>query len=98
PGATSRRPHLTVPDSATNIGSGLTAFIGRTRELAQLSRILAVSRLVTLTGSGGCGKTRLALELTLRVRDRFPDGVWEADLAPLRRAGLLPQAVAAALG
>ena len=75
----------------------LTTFIGREREIAEL-RVLAVStRLLTLTGAGGCGKTRLALELAANVLDRFPDGVWVVDLAALSEPGLVTQTVASTL-
>jgi non-specific serine/threonine protein kinase len=56
-----------------NLQAQLTHFIGRDREIAELMRLLASTRLLTLTGAGGCGKTRLALELGARVQDRFPD-------------------------
>ena len=66
-----------------NLPAQLTSFIGREREMADLERLLASTRLLTLTGAGGCGKTRLALEVARQLLDRFPDGVWLADLAPL---------------
>jgi predicted ATPase/class 3 adenylate cyclase/DNA-binding NarL/FixJ family response regulator len=60
-----------------------TTFIGRSTEIAQLSALLTEERLVTLTGSGGCGKTRLALQVAAEAFDSFADGVWFADLAPV---------------
>ena len=81
-----------------NLQAQLTYFIGRDREIAELTKLLASARLLTLTGAGGCGKTRLALELGTRVLDRFPDGVWMVDLAALSDPGLVAQAVASVLG
>jgi len=75
-----------------------TSFVGRGRALAEIKRLLEHSRLLTLTGSGGCGKTRLALRLAEQVAPTFTDGVVWIDLAALSDARLLPQTVAAALG
>ena len=72
--------------------------MGRERELADLDRRLATSRLVTLTGTGGTGKTRLALQAAGGLVDRYRDGAWLAELAPIRDADLVPQGVAGALG
>ena len=80
-----------------NLPERLTSFVGRDLEVAELLRRLPSTRLLTLTGAGGCGKTRVALEVASRVLDRFPDGVWMVDLAPLPEASLVPQAVASAL-
>ena len=77
-----------------NLPASLTSFIGRQREIAELARLLPSRRLLTLTGAGGCGKTRLALEVARQVLDGFPDGVWLADLAPLTDASLVTQTVA----
>jgi ABC-type cobalamin transport system ATPase subunit len=62
----------------------LTSFVGRERELAELEGLLSTSRLVTLIGPGGCGKTRLAMQFANTVSGSFTDGVWLAELAPLR--------------
>ena len=59
----------------------MTSFLGREGELAALDQLLGGARLVTLTGVGGVGKTRLAVEFAAGVTGRFPDGVWLADLA-----------------
>lgn len=83
-----RRHNLPVP---------LTNFIGRDREIAELVPIAGSTRLLTLTGAGGCGKTRLALEVAAKVLDRFPDGVWFVDLAAVSDASVVTQAVASAL-
>ncbi|MEO5665419.1 MAG: LuxR C-terminal-related transcriptional regulator [Nocardioides sp.] len=72
----------------------LTSFVGRRRELAETRRLLASSRLLTLTGPGGVGKTRLALRMATEVRRTFPDGVWFVELAALHDPQLLPHAVA----
>ena len=66
--------------------------------LAELKRLFAKMRLLTLTGAGGCGKTRLGLQLAADSLDRFPDGAWLVELAPLSDPGLVPRTVATALG
>ncbi|HLO13289.1 MAG TPA: AAA family ATPase, partial [Anaerolineales bacterium] len=75
----------------------LTSFIGREHEIAEAKQLLISSRLVTLIGAGGCGKTRLALRVASNLRDTYTDGVCWVDLAPLADATLLPQAIAKAL-
>jgi predicted ATPase/DNA-binding winged helix-turn-helix (wHTH) protein len=80
-----------------NLPAPLTNFIGRDREIEELLRLLPPARLLTLTGAGGCGKTRLALEVAARALDRFPDGVWVVDLATLVDPSRLTQAVASVL-
>jgi non-specific serine/threonine protein kinase len=82
----------------TNLPVQLTSFIGRPRDLAELERLLSTSRLVTLTGVGGCGKTRLALQIANTVSDAFLDGVWLVELASLREPALIPQLVGQVLG
>jgi predicted ATPase len=77
-----------------NLPLQLTSFIGREREIAEVERLLATTRLLTLTGSGGCGKTRLALQVAAEMLDSFPNGVWFVDLAPLSDASLVSQAIA----
>lgn len=72
----------------------LTSFVGRRRELAETRRLLAGSRMLTLTGVGGVGKTRLALRIAAEVRRTFPDGVWFVELAALHDPQLLPNTVA----
>lgn len=81
-----------------NLPAPSTGFVGRRRESAEIRRLLSESRLVTLTGPGGVGKTRLALHVAEGVRRAFPDGTWMADLAPLDEPALVAQSVAAALG
>lgn len=81
-----------------NLPVQLTSFIGRTRELAEIAGLFGDARLLTLTGPGGTGKTRLALHLAASLLDTAADGVWLAELAPLADPALVPLAVAAALG
>lgn len=75
-----------------------TALIGREREIAEVEQLLARGRLLTLTGAGGCGKTRLALAVAERRREDFRDGACFVDLAALAEPDLVPEAVASALG
>ncbi|MCO5967071.1 ATP-binding protein [Actinoallomurus soli] len=76
----------------------MTTFVGRRRELAEVKRLLSVSRIVTLTGPGGVGKSRLALRVAAELRRAYPDGVWLAELAELDNPKLLAQTLVAALG
>ena len=81
-----------------NLPRQLTSFVGRERELAEIRNLVAANALVTLTGPGGSGKTRLALQAGAEFVGRFEDGVWLAELATLTDPHLMPEAVAAALG
>jgi predicted ATPase/DNA-binding CsgD family transcriptional regulator len=83
---------------STNLPTPLTRFVGRQAELAETAALLAEYRLVTLTGPGGAGKTRLALQLAAAVAEDFPDGVWFVDLAPLSGGQFVWDQVAMALG
>src|SRR5437667_6981175 len=74
-----------------------TRFIGREKALDDCAGLLHDARLLTLSGIGGCGKTRLAQELAQRQLGAFPDGVWFVDLAPVQDAGRVPAAVGTAL-
>ena len=76
----------------------LTSFIGRERELAQAKRLLRGSYLVTLTGPGGSGKTRLCIALAAAVAGDYPDGVYFVPLAPVRDPGLVPSTIAQSIG
>jgi len=80
-----------------NLSQQVTSFIGREKELAELRRLLARTRLLTLTGSGGCGKTRLSLQVAADCLERFPDGTWFVELAALSDPSLVPQTVATVL-
>ncbi len=84
------RPH--------NLPIQLTSFVGREAEMRELGDLVRQARLVTLTGVGGTGKTRLALQLAADVLNDFPDGAWLTELAPLSDPQLVPQAIAASLG
>lgn len=81
-----------------NLPAELTSFVGRIRLLANLKRHLGESRLVTVTGIGGVGKSRTVLRLAHMARSQYADGVWFADLARLQDAGLVRQTIASALG
>jgi non-specific serine/threonine protein kinase len=83
--------------SLTNLPQQLTSFVGREREVAEAGRLLSQTRLLTLTGPGGCGKTRLAIEVARSLPGEFPDGIWLVELAPLSDPALVPQALATAL-
>ncbi|OBG19383.1 transcriptional regulator [Mycobacterium sp. 852002-51057_SCH5723018] len=83
---------------AHNLPLQLSSFIGRVEELSNLRRLLASNRLVTLTGAGGIGKTRLAQQLSARPGTEFGDGVWYVDLAPIGSAELVASTVARTLG
>lgn len=80
-----------------NLPIQLTTFVGRGREIGEVRERLAAARQLTLTGTGGVGKTRLALEVAARVLEDFHDGVWLVDLSTLSDVALVPQAVAATL-
>ena len=81
-----------------NLRAATTSFIGRESEVAELQAAVKAHRLVTLTGVGGVGKTRLALEVAARLADEFPDGVWFFELAAVADPAAVPDAVAAVLG
>jgi len=84
--------------SKLNIPVPLTSFIGREQELKEVAELLSKSRLVTLTGSGGVGKTRLAIQVVADVMEMFPDGVWFLDLASLTDPILIPNTLMNLLG
>jgi len=82
----------------SNLLVQLTTFIGREQEMADIKNLLVGAHLVTLTGAGGSGKTRLAVQTARALNETFTDGVWLVDLAPLHEPELVPQLVALALG
>ena len=84
--------------SPGNLPSPLTSFVGRNDDLAAIAELLGRSRLVTLVGPAGVGKTRLALEAAAAAATKHPDGAWFVDLAPVSDPALVPSTVAAALG
>ncbi len=99
PGLPSQFPPLRSLESFVhNLPGQLTSFIGREEEMDTARRLLKESRLLTLTGTGGTGKSRLALQVAADQLGEYPDGVWLVELAPLSDPALLPQAVAAVLG
>ena len=81
-----------------NLPEPVTTFVGRERELREVVELLESARILTLTGPGGTGKTRLAIAAAGAVRSRFPDGTWFIDLAPVRDPNLVPTTVASVLG
>jgi non-specific serine/threonine protein kinase len=87
-----------VVATPSNLPVAATSFIGRAREAAELKRLIASNRMVTLTGAGGCGKTRLALRVASDLLRDFPSGVWFVGLAGLSDPALVPRAAAGALG
>jgi predicted ATPase/DNA-binding CsgD family transcriptional regulator len=89
-----RMQSSTIPH---NLPLQLTSFIGRERELAEVARLLLTTRLLTLTGAGGSGKTRLAIEVARQMLKGFPGGVWLVEFAPLSDPELVPQATASSL-
>jgi predicted ATPase len=92
-------PSLRALDTTPgNLRPQTTSFIGRESEVAELQAVVKAHRLVTLTGVGGVGKTRLAVEVAARLADEFPDGVWFFDLAAVTDPVAVPDAVAAVLG
>jgi non-specific serine/threonine protein kinase len=80
-----------------NLPQQFTSFIGRDRDLREIARHLSENRLVTLTGSGGVGKTRLSLQVGTEVLQQFRDGVWFIELAPLANPDLIPQTILSTL-
>jgi predicted ATPase/DNA-binding winged helix-turn-helix (wHTH) protein len=84
--------------SSTNLPHPVSELIGRDDELEEVLRLTVAHRLLTLTGAGGIGKTRLAIAVARRLLPRFTDGVWLAEFSPLADPGLVPAAVAAAVG
>ncbi len=93
-------PPLRVPRSPAtqNLPAQLTTFVGRTAEMADVRDLLSRNRLVTLTGAGGSGKTRLAVEIAASIAVEFASGVWYVDLAPITNPGVVALTVARALG
>src|SRR5579862_913347 len=89
---------LSLDSLPTNLPAQVSSFIGREREMAEVQRALKQTRLLTLTGSGGCGKTRLALQAAAEALEEYADGIWLVELAALSDASLLAQTVAVALG
>jgi len=89
---------LDNPELSNNLPAVLSVFVGRVRELEEVGAVVGSSRLVTLTGAGGSGKTRLALQVAAELLDGSPDGVWLVELAPITEDEQVAAAVSAVLG
>src|SRR5215510_16290366 len=87
----------TKTKSAGNLPTSLSSFIGRIREINEVTKLISAHRLVTLTGAGGSGKTRLSLKVGEELLTEFQDGVWFVEFASIADPTFVPQAVAAAL-
>jgi hypothetical protein len=99
PGLRAEFPPLRALDASQgNLRPAATSFIGRESELDEVQAAVRAHRLVTLTGVGGVGKTRLALEVASHLADEFPDGAWFFDLAAVADPAAVPNTVAAVLG
>src|SRR6266568_4504696 len=91
-------PRNAIAARPNNLPAPTTRFIGREQQIGEIRRLLGSSRLLTLTGAGGCGKTRLALRVAADVSELYVDGVWLIDLAAVTDAELVPQVVSQTLG
>src|SRR5579859_8002803 len=91
-------PLKTLDATPNNLPTQLSSFLGRERELGEVEELLGKTRLLTLTGPGGTGKTRLSLQVGARLADRFPDGIFFVPLSLLRDAELVPGTIAQELG
>jgi hypothetical protein len=99
PGLPEEFPSLRALDTSTgNLRRAATSFVGRELEVDEIEATVRAHRLVTLTGVGGVGKTRLAVEVAARLADEFPDGVWVFEFAAVADPAAVPDAVAAVLG
>ena len=91
-------PLRSLENTPNNLPRQLTSFIGREKELGEITELVRRDALVTLTGTGGCGKTRLALQTAAQMLEEFPDGVWLVELASLTDSTLVINPVAVAVG
>jgi predicted ATPase/class 3 adenylate cyclase/Tfp pilus assembly protein PilF len=91
-------PLITLEAVPNNLPTALSSFVGREREVTEIKRLLSSKHLVTLTGAGGCGKTRLSIQVAADLLDQFPNGVWFIELAPLTDPATVPSAIASAMG
>ena len=85
--------HLSTSQPNTNLPTPLTSFIGREKEQAEIKNLIAKNRLVTLTGAGGIGKTRLSIQVASREENDFPNGIWLVEFAPISDPALVPQVI-----
>ncbi len=90
-------PLRSLASMLNNLPLQLTSFVGRDDQMRDVRKLLDESRMVTLTGSGGCGKTRLAIQVAAEVLDAYADGVWWVDLGPIDDPALVPNALASVL-
>jgi predicted ATPase/class 3 adenylate cyclase len=91
-------PLRSLEATPNNLPQQLTSFVGRERELADVAQLLTQTRLLTLLGIGGLGKSRISLQLAAGMLDEYPDGVWFVELAPVSDPRLVPQVLASVLG
>jgi len=91
-------PLRSLDSRPNNLPTQLTSFVGRQRELAEAGELLAANRLVTMTGPGGTGKTRLSLQVAANAADSYPDGVFFVALETVREPGLVASRIASAIG
>ncbi len=91
-------PLITLEAVPNNLPTAVSGFVGREQEIAEVKRLLSTTHLLTLTGSGGCGKTRLSLQIAADLLDTFPGGVWFVELATLSDPARVPSAIAMATG
>jgi predicted ATPase/class 3 adenylate cyclase/Tfp pilus assembly protein PilF len=91
-------PLRSLEATPNNLPQQVTSFVGRRKEVAETEAMLGNSRMLTFTGPGGSGKTRLCLQVAADLLDQFADGAWLVELAPLTEPNLVPQTVATALG
>lgn len=89
---------LDNPNLPNNLPQQVTSFIGREKEIAETKTLLSNTRLLTLTGSGGCGKTRLSLQVAADVLEQYPNGAWLVEFAPLTDPSLVPKTLGEVLG
>jgi predicted ATPase len=98
PDETSSPREAPIRERRHNLPLTQSAFVGREHVMAEVKQALSSTQLLTLTGAGGCGKTRLAVEMARHLVDEYPDGVWMVQLASLAEGALVPSAVASVLG
>ena len=98
PGLPDDFPPPRTLDSPSNLPSQVTSFVGREREVAEVCELVRTSRLVTLTGPGGAGKTRLSLRAAEQLQPEYPGGAFFVELAPISDAGMIPAAIAQSMG
>ena len=98
PGLADDFPPPRTLDIPSNLPAQVTSFVGREREVGEVCDLVRRSRLVTLTGPGGAGKTRLSLRVAEQLEPEYPDGAFFAELAPITDAGMIPTAIAESMG